>query len=66
MFLDNPWISVVFFLVAIGFCMLFIFVEQVRFTTCINWFVALVTVSIHTKENITLIVEANPLHNTQL
>lgn len=46
MFMDNPWISVVFFLVAIGFCMLFIFVEQVRFTTCMNWFVAIVTVSI--------------------
>lgn len=45
-FHDSEWISVLTFLIAILFVMLFIFVEQIRFTVVINWLVTFLAVSI--------------------
>jgi len=45
-FRDYEWISVIFFGLAIGLIMVFIFVEQARFTPVLNWLITIVIVSI--------------------
>lgn len=43
-FRDYEWISVIFFGLAIGLIMVFIFVEQARFTPVLNWLITIVIV----------------------
>ncbi|KAH8370714.1 hypothetical protein KR093_004757, partial [Drosophila rubida] len=43
-FVEYEWISVIFFILSIGFTMLFIFFEQSRFVRGLNWLLAIVIV----------------------